>query len=130
MVLPQHEPLIGLDSSGNFNTAAAAAYPPELCRKLAQLIISVVPTLEPLREGQAGSTAGPFQFPPLPPGMLPPVMPVIQEAASEVPEVPVPGEATSDEDEFGQPRKLLVGFPGGEALASKLKWGGGKIRGF
>ena len=124
-----HVPLIGQGADGKFATSAAAAYPLGLCKKLAQLIISVVPTLEPLREGQSGSSAGPFQFPPLPPPSRSSVEPGEQVLVPVETEGEVPGDATSDEDEFGQPRKLLVGFPGGRGPCLQTKLGG-KVRGF
>ena len=103
-------------SNGKWVTSAAAAYPPLLCKFLAQLIVdSVAPTL--LKMGSPAATASIVTLHPPPSFPFPPSPPIDHE------EVPVDqvegqegdpeGEPTSSEEEDGFRRPLLKDHQGG-----------------
>jgi hypothetical protein len=91
--------LVGLDNEGAFKTAAAAAYPPELCRYIAYLVVdSLNPaSLKGGEQAEEGleSTVG------------------LAEGLTEV---------TSDEDEDGVPRVRHFAHSIGDPI--KTDWGG------
>ena len=129
----KHVQLIG-QVNGVFATAAAASYPPLLCKRLAELIMTALTPKEPLRGGSLSSSSTGvlgFVFPPLPPNVLPPGEGtlVLSTAVSPVltgDVVEPDGGATSGEDEFGAPRLLLKDFPGGRGPCLTTCLGGKK----